>query len=366
MRNEIQTTIDAIYSTLELYKKSINWDASLRTLKELEETVNAPDFWNDANTAKEVMQHKASLERKIHIHNTLENSLNEAIELLEIATEENDIALIEEMENTIIQLQHNAREVEIGALLSGELDTANCFIEINAGAGGTESCDWVAMMVRMYQRWIEKKGYTYKTVEYTNGEEAGIKSITMQVQGEFSYGWLKTETGVHRLVRISPFDSSNRRHTSFASVAVYPEVNTNIEIVIEDKDLKIDTYRASGAGGQHVNTTDSAVRITHLPTKTVVQCQNQRSQHKNRDEAMKMLRAKMYEIQLQEQEAKQNDAYTQKADIGWGNQIRSYVLHPYQIVKDLRTNTEKTNAQAVLDGDLDSYMEAVLAQRNTQ
>ncbi len=363
MRTEIQTSIDAIESALELLRQSLNWDMALQSLKNLNHRIESPDFWDDPESAQIIMQQQAVLNRKIETHNNLKDTLDNSIELLEMALEENDMDLITEAEQSILNMKDHARTVQLEALLCGEADGCNCFLEINAGAGGTESCDWAEMLFRMYQRWAESRGYSADTVEYQAGDEAGIKSATLHIKGEQAYGWAKTESGVHRLVRISPFDSSARRHTSFSSIAIYPEVDDRIDIVIEDKDLKIDTYRASGAGGQHVNTTDSAVRITHLPTKTVVQCQNQRSQHKNRDEAMKMLRAKLYEIELQKREQQASDSHAQKTDIGWGHQIRSYVLHPYQMVKDLRTNVETSQTQNVLNGDLDSFIESALAWR---
>jgi peptide chain release factor 2 len=249
------------------------------------------------------------------------------------------------------------------SLLSGEADANNCFIEIHAGAGGTEAQDWALMLQRMYSRWSDKKGYCVSTIEESSGDEAGIKSCTLLIEGFNAYGWGKTESGVHRLVRISPFDSSSRRHTSFASIWVYPEINDEIKIDIEDKDLRIDTYRASGAGGQHVNKTDSAIRITHLPTNTVVQCQNDRSQHRNKAQAMSMLKAKLYEIELKRREEVNNQNTNNKGEIGWGSQIRSYVLHPYQMVKDLRTNIEVGNTQSVLDGDIDVFVESALAHK---
>ena len=363
MKAEIHSAINDIRASLDLFKKSIDWDNAVKKLATLSTQSESPNFWNDATTAQSVMRQKADLERRITIYVDMDTALTDAMELLEMAEDENDDALITDVENTIISLKEESRKIELEALLCGEVDGNNCFMEINAGAGGTESCDWVAMILRMYQRWADSRGFKCESIEYTAGEEAGVKSVTLHIKGNFAYGWAKTESGVHRLVRLSPFDSSNRRHTSFASVVVYPEIDDNIDIVIEDKDLKIDTYRASGAGGQHVNTTDSAVRMTHLPTNTVVQCQNQRSQHKNRDEAMKMLKAKLYELEMQKREQEASDAHAQKTSNGWGHQIRSYVLHPYQMVKDLRTGVEKGNAQGVLDGDLDDYLQATLALR---
>ena len=283
------------------------------------------------------------------------------IELFNLAEKENDDHLKNDTVLQIDKLVKQCDKLQLESLLSGEADTNNSYIEIHAGAGGTEAQDWALMLQRMYSRWSEKRGFKVSFVEESSGEEAGIKSCTLLVEGFNAYGWSKTESGVHRLVRISPFDSSSRRHTSFASVWVYPQINDEIEIDIEEKDLRIDTYRASGAGGQHVNKTDSAIRITHILTNTVVQCQNDRSQHRNRAQAMSMLRAKLYEIELKRREEVNNENAMSKGEIGWGSQIRSYVLHPYQMVKDLRTNVEVGNTQSVLDGDLDLFIETALA-----
>lgn len=293
----------------------------------------------------------------------LENGVKDNSELIEMGEAEKDEAIILEAENTIAQLAEKAKRMELESLLSGEADANNAFVEIHPGAGGTESHDWANMLFRMYLRWAEQRGFKTEILEILEGEEAGIKSATVRIIGHNAYGWLKTEAGVHRLVRISPFDSNARRHTSFASVWVYPEIDDNIDITIDEKDLRIDTYRASGAGGQHVNKTDSAVRITHLPTGIAVQCQNDRSQHKNRAEAYKLLRARLYEVELQKREAAAQAIEDNKTDIGWGHQIRSYVLHPYQMVKDLRTGFEDGNTKAVLDGRLDPFISASLAQR---
>ena len=325
--------------------------------------VSDGDFWNDQASAKETMREKNRLERQLAVIDALQLEMDDAIELLELGTAEGDEEIIEGAEASLTKLVAIAEKRQLESLLSGEADANDCFIEVHAGAGGTEAQDWALMLMRMYSRWSEARGFELQIIEESAGEEAGIKSVTMRIEGENAYGWMKTESGVHRLVRISPFDSSARRHTSFASVWVYPVVDDNIEIEIEDKDLRIYTYRASGAGGQHVNKTDSAIRITHLPTNIVVQCQNDRSQHRNRATAFNMLKARLYELELQHREDAANDAASSKTDIGWGNQIRSYVLHPYQMVKDLRTNVEKGNAQGVLDGDLDDFIEASLAAR---
>jgi len=293
----------------------------------------------------------------------IETRLADSLDLLELAEAEGDEAVASEAAKALHELKELAAKRELESLLSGEADANDAFVEIHAGAGGTESQDWAEMLARMYARWAEAHGFKTEWLEESAGEEAGIKSATFKVIGENAYGWLKTESGVHRLVRISPFDSQARRHTSFASVWVYPVVDETIEIEILDKDLRVDTYRASGAGGQHVNKTDSAIRITHAPTGVVVQCQSQRSQHKNRHEAMNMLRARLYEMELKKREEAKAEAHEAKTDIGWGHQIRSYVLQPYQMVKDLRTGVEIGNAQKVLDGGIDPFLEASLAQR---
>jgi len=309
------------------------------------------------------MRERNKLDQAVKRFRALERDLGDHVELLALAEAENDAATIAEAEAALAALKTEAAAQELETLLSGEADGNDCFVEVHAGAGGTESQDWAQMLVRMYMRWAEAKGYKVEYVEESPGEEAGVKSATLKVIGTNAYGWLKTESGVHRLVRISPFDSNARRHTSFASVWVFPVIDDNIAIEILDKDLRIDTYRASGAGGQHVNRTDSAVRITHLPTNIVVQCQTDRSQHRNRAAAFAMLRARLYELELQKREAQAQAERNSKSEIGWGRQIRSYVLQPYQMVKDLRTGVEKGNAPGVLDGDLDAFMAAALAQR---
>jgi peptide chain release factor 2 len=309
------------------------------------------------------MQGRTRLENAIKACRKLETEMNDHVELIEMGEAEGDEAVIAESEAALAALAAEAERMEVETLLSGEADANDTYIEVHAGAGGTESQDWASMLQRMYMRWAEKKGYNVSLIEQTNGDEAGVKSATIEIKGHNAYGWAKTESGVHRLVRISPFDSNARRHTSFASVWCYPVVDDAIEIDVAESDVRIDTFRASGAGGQHVNTTDSAVRITHLPTNIVVQCQNQRSQHKNRATAWAMLRARLYEMELQRREEEANANADQKTEIGWGHQIRSYVLQPYQMVKDLRTGVESGNPSAVLDGALDNFMEAALAQR---
>ena len=309
------------------------------------------------------MRQRNRLDAALGTFRAIERELTENVELIELGEAEEDNDVIADAEAALAALAKRAAKMELESLLSGEADGNDSFVEIHAGAGGTESQDWAEMLVRMYTRWAEAHGYKVEWLEESPGEEAGIKSSTFRVLGDNAYGWLKTESGVHRLVRISPFDAGGRRHTSFASVWAYPAIEDDIEIEIEDKDLRVDTYRASGAGGQHVNRTDSAVRITHLPTGIVAQCQNDRSQHRNRAAAMTMLRARLYELELQRREAEAQAEHDAKSEIGWGHQIRSYVLQPYQMVKDLRTNIEKGNPHAVLDGDLDDFMAAALAMR---
>lgn len=309
------------------------------------------------------MRERAALAGQVERSDQLQQRLDDALTLIELGEAESDEGSIAEAEADLAKLKAEADKAEIESLLSGEADGNDAYLEVNAGAGGTEAQDWAEMLLRMYVRWAEQHGYKVEWIEESGGEEAGLKSATIRILGHNAYGWLKSETGVHRLVRISPFDSQSRRHTSFASTWVYPVIDDSIEVEMEDKDLRIDTYRASGAGGQHVNRTDSAVRITHLPTGLVVQCQNDRSQHKNKATAMAMLKARIYEHELKKREAEAQATEDAKTDIGWGHQIRSYVLHPYQMVKDLRTGVEKTNSKSVLDGDIDDYLEAALAAK---
>jgi peptide chain release factor 2 len=309
------------------------------------------------------MRRRQELENRLKLVTRLEQTIADNTGLIELGEAEGDQAIVAEAENALAALKDEVAKHEIETLLAGEADANDTFVQVNAGAGGTESQDWASMLVRMYVRWAEQHGYKVEVLDEHAGEEAGIKSATLQVKGRNAYGWLKTESGVHRLVRISPFDSNARRHTSFASVWVYPVVDDSIDITVNESDCRIDTYRSSGAGGQHVNTTDSAVRITHIPSGIVVACQSERSQHKNRATAWKMLKARLYEIELERQQEKIDAANAKKTDIGWGHQIRSYVLQPYQLVKDLRTGVTSTNPSAVLDGDLDEFMAASLAHR---
>jgi len=322
-----------------------------------------PKLWNKPVEAQKIMRERTQLEAAIAATRQMEGELDDAITLSALADEEGDDASFDEARKLLDDIFERAKRQELESLLSGEADANDCYLEIHAGQGGTEAQDWAEMLARMYTRWAEKKGYRCEYLEESAGEGAGLKSVTFRVSGLNSYGWLKTESGVHRLVRISPFDSNARRHTSFSSVWVYPVVDETINIEINEKDCRIDTYRASGAGGQHVNKTDSAVRITHIPTNIVVQCQNQRSQHQNRAKAWDMLKARLYEQELERREAKLSVQEAAKTEIGWGHQIRSYVLQPYQLVKDLRTEAETSDTQGVLDGDLDKFMAASLASR---
>ena len=340
-----------------------DWDNSLIHLEKLNSQAESPDLWNNQASAQKLLKERDALQTSINRIQSLQTQLTDNVELIALAEAEGDTAIITEAEVQLEKLHKTAARLQLETLLSGEADNNDCFLEINAGAGGTEAQDWASMLSRLYCRWAESKGYKLEILEESPGEEAGTKSITLKIIGHQAYGWLKTESGVHRLVRISPFDSNARRHTSFASVWVYPVIDDSIDIAIEDKDLRIDTYRASGAGGQHVNKTESAIRITHIPTNIVVQCQNDRSQHRNRAQAMSMLKARLYELELRKKEEKLTAQSAGKTDIGWGHQIRSYVLQPYQMVKDTRTGVERGNASGVLDGDIDCFLEAALAMR---
>jgi peptide chain release factor 2 len=365
MRAEAQAHVDQIRSALDLLRRFLDWDRALRRLEELNARVEDQSLWNDPRAAQEVMRERRRLEEAIGATRAIQQELADTVELLEMAEAEGDEAMESDAVAALAELAERAERDKVTALLAGEADSNDTYIEVNSGAGGTESQDWAEMLHRMYRRWAERRGYKVEIVDYHSGEQAGIKSATLMVKGENAYGYAKTESGVHRLVRISPYDSNARRHTSFSSVWVYPVVDDDIDIEVNETDLKIDTYRSSGAGGQHVNTTDSAVRITHVPSGIIVACQNQRSQHKNRAEAMKMLKARLYEAELQRREAQASAEHAAKTDIGWGHQIRSYVLQPYQLVKDLRTGVTSTAPSDVLDGDLDRFMAAALSQRVT-
>ena len=320
------------------------------------------NFWNDKLSAQKILKEKKFLENILDKFNFIVNELDSFEELSIIAIKENDIEVIKDCEQKIKLLHNQAKKIEVECFLSEENDHLNTYLEIHAGAGGTESQDWAQMLKRMYSKWVEKRKCKFEIISEHKGDEAGIKSSILKITGSYMYGWLKSESGVHRLVRISPFDSGSRRHTSFASVWVYPVVDDSIKVEIKEKDIRIDTYRSSGAGGQHVNTTDSAVRITHLPTNIVVQCQNERSQHKNKETCFNMLKARLYKYEIQKKEEVSENLAKSKTDIGWGHQIRSYVLQPYQLVKDLRNSIENTDPESVLNGDIDSFLEAAIYQ----
>ena len=330
-----------------------------KDLLELKQKTNDPNIWENLE-AKTLFQNIKIVEKKIADFERIKQSLSDLKEFYAFAVDENDQQSIIQLVKDSNQLLKDSTEVRYLNLMNGEADQNNAFVEIHAGAGGTESQDWAEMLQRMYVRWAESKTYRVSLLQESRGEEAGIKSSTIKISGDFTYGWLKRESGIHRLVRISPFDSNKRRHTSFASIWIYPEIDEKIEIDINETDLRIDTYRASGAGGQHVNKTDSAVRITHIPTKVVVQCQNDRSQHKNKSNAMAMLKSRLYELELQKRKEEENKIHSEKKDIGWGHQIRSYVLHPYKLIKDLRTNHESSNVNDILNGDIDKFLEKSL------
>ncbi len=360
MRAEIQNIVAEIEKSLDLLRQRLDWDTASYRLEEFNARVEDPDLWNDPDNAQKLMRERQTLVDAIATCKSIETDLSDNIELIEMGEMEDDEEVVNEAEAALKTLKVKAAEKELEALLDGEADSNDTFLEINSGAGGTESCDWASMLARMYVRWAEKKGYKVELQSESAGEEAGIKSAAYKITGHNAYGWLKSESGVHRLVRISPYDSAAKRHTSFSSVWVYPVVDDNIEVDVNPADIRVDTYRSSGAGGQHVNTTDSAVRITHMPTGIVV-TSSEKSQHQNRDIAMKALKSRLYQQELDRRNAAINEAHEAKGDAGWGNQIRSYVLQPYQMVKDLRTSHETSDTKGVLDGDLDGFMAATLA-----
>ncbi|MEL6486789.1 MAG: peptide chain release factor 2 [Pseudomonadota bacterium] len=365
MRAEAQTHIDRIEAALDLVRQSLDWERALRRLDELNARVQDPSLWDNPKEAQAVSREQKTLETAVETVNQISGEMADAIEFIEMGEMEGEESVINDGLATLERLANRADADKVQALLSGEADGNDTYLEIHAGAGGTESQDWAEMLFRMYARWAERRGFKVETVEYQAGDQAGIKSATLLLKGENAYGYGKTESGVHRLVRISPYDSAAKRHTSFSSVWVYPVIDDDIDIEINPADLKIDTYRASGAGGQHVNTTDSAVRITHQPTGIVVASQNDRSQHKNRATAMNMLKARLFEREMQMREAAASGEYQEKSEIGWGHQIRSYVLQPYQMVKDLRTGVTSSSPDKVLDGEIDPFISAALAQRVT-
>jgi peptide chain release factor 2 len=360
MRAETQNTVDAIDKSLGLLAQRLDYETAPYRLEEFNARVEDPTLWDDPDAAQKLMRNRQMLVDAVAIYEGIRQDLTDNLELIEMGEMEDDAEVVSEAEAALTTLGALAAQKELEALLDGEADGNDTFLEINSGAGGTESCDWANMLARMYVRWAEKKGYKVELQSETPGEEAGIKSASYKITGQNAYGWLKSESGVHRLVRISPFDSAAKRHTSFTSIKVYPVVDDDIDIQVEAKDIRLDTYRSSGAGGQHVNTTDSAVRITHFPTGIVV-TSSEKSQHQNRDIAMKALKSRLYQIELDKRSLVVNEVHENAGDAGWGNQIRSYVLQPYQMVKDLRTNHETSDTKGVLDGDLDGFMAATLA-----
>ena len=364
MRAEVQNIVGEIENSRELLAQRLNVETAQFRLEEFNARVEDPNLWDDPEAAQKLMRDRQMLVDAIDTYEGIKQDLADNIELIELGEMEEDAEVVKDAEGALQKLAETAAKKELEALLDGEADGNDTFLEINSGAGGTESCDWASMLARMYVRWAEKKGYKVELQSETAGEEAGIKSAAYKISGPNAYGWLKSESGVHRLVRISPYDSAAKRHTSFSSVWVYPVVDDNIEIEVNPADIRIDTYRSSGAGGQHVNTTDSAVRITHAPTGIVV-TSSEKSQHQNRDIAMKALKSRLYQLELDRRSADINAAHEAKGDAGWGNQIRSYVLQPYQMVKDLRTNFETSDTKGVLDGDLDGLMAATLALNAT-
>ena len=360
MRAEMTNVVGAIEKSLGLLAKRLDYETAPYRLEEFNALIEDPSLWDDQKRAQMLMRDRQLLVDAISIYEGIKQGLSDDLEMIELGELDNDVEVIREAEESLKTLAKTSAEKELEALLDGEADSNDTFLEINSGAGGTESCDWALMLARMYVRWAEKKGYTVELQSETAGEEAGIKSAAYKITGHNAYGWLKSESGVHRLVRISPFDAAAKRHTSFCSIWVYPVVDDNIDIEVKPSDIRLDTYRSSGAGGQHVNTTDSAVRITHHPTGIVV-TSSEKSQHQNRDIAMKALKSRLYQMELDRRNAAINEAHDNKGDAGWGNQIRSYVLQPYQMVKDLRTSFETSDTKGVLDGDLDALMAATLA-----
>ncbi|QUJ67985.1 peptide chain release factor 2 [Photobacterium sp. GJ3] len=357
--NPIKNRLEDVSARTNILRGYLDYDAKKERLEEVNAELEQPDVWNEPERAQALGKERAALEAVVETIDQLDQGVEDVEGLLELAVEENDQETFDEIGPELDELVSKLELLEFRRMFAGDHDGSDCYVDLQAGSGGTEAQDWTSMMLRMYLRWAEAKGFKTEVIEVSEGDVAGLKSATVKITGEYAYGWLRTETGVHRLVRKSPFDSGGRRHTSFASAFVYPEVDDNIDIDINPSDLRIDVYRASGAGGQHVNTTESAVRITHVPTNTVVQCQNDRSQHKNKDQAMKQLKAKLFELEMQKQNAEKQANEDAKSDIGWGSQIRSYVLDDSRI-KDLRTGVENRNTQAVLDGDLDRFIEASL------
>ena len=363
---QLKYTLNSFREPLEDLSGSLALDAKRERIDQLEQSMEAPGFWDNVEESQKVMKEVKSLKKVVEEYEELKTKFEDAGTLIDMAEEEEDQELAAEAQDTVDSFQEEYEKLRISTLLTGEYDRNNAILTLHAGAGGTESCDWVSMLYRMYTRWAGKKGYETEVLDYLDGEEAGIKSVTVKIKGENAFGYLRSERGVHRLVRISPFNAAGKRQTSFASCDVMPEIEEDLEVEIADEDIRVDTYRASGAGGQHINKTDSAIRITHIPTGIVVQCQNERSQHKNKDQAMKMLKTKLFLLKEQQHLEKLSDIRGDVSDNGWGSQIRSYVLQPYTMVKDHRTNEESGNPSAVLDGDLDPFMNAYLAWENQQ
>ena len=358
--DQFKVTLAAQEQPLQEVKAALDLAGKKNRIAELEKTMEEPSFWEDADKATRTMQELKNLKATVETCEGLETQYDDIQTLIEMAYEENDESLVEEIGESLEEFQNKLEEIRISTLLSGEYDKDNAILTIHAGAGGTESCDWAGMLYRMYTRWAEKKGFAVEVLDYLDGEEAGVKSVTIQINGENAYGYLKSEKGVHRLVRISPFNAAGKRQTSFVSCDVMPDIEEDIDIEIRDEDIRIDTYRSSGAGGQHINKTSSAIRITHFPTGIVVQCQNERSQFQNKDKAMQMLKAKLLILRQQEQAEKESGIRGEVSEIGWGHQIRSYVLQPYTMVKDLRTNVETGNVNSVLDGNIDIFINGYL------
>ena len=358
--DQFKYTLSTYETPLKEVRDSLNLEAKIRRIDELDKTMEEPSFWEDAEKSTRLVKEAKNLKDTVAEYNKLQNQYEEIGLMIEMGYEENDPEIIPEIQEMLDEFQKNFDSIRVKTLLSGEYDSENAIIKLNAGAGGTEACDWCGMLYRMYSRWVDRKGFTMEVLDYLDGDEAGVKSVTFQVNGENAYGYLKSEKGVHRLVRISPFNAAGKRQTSFVSCDVMPDIKKDLDVEINDDDIRIDTYRSSGAGGQHINKTSSAIRITHYPTGIVVQCQNERSQHMNKDKAMQMLKAKLYLLKQQEAEAKLSGIRGEVTDIGWGNQIRSYVMQPYTMVKDHRTSEETGNVDAVLDGDIDPFINAYL------
>ena len=358
--DQYKFTLNGYEASLKELRESLDLENKSKRISEIEKTMEAPDFWDDSKKSKAVIAEMKKLKSAVNGFNSVNGMYEDAVTLLELGYESNDESLIPEVKDMVEQFVQSYEEMRVSTLLSEEYDKENAILTIHAGAGGTESCDWASMLYRMYCRWAEAKGYSYELIDFLDGDEAGYKSVTLEIIGENAYGYLKSEHGVHRLVRISPFNAAGKRQTSFVSCDVMPDIDEDIDIEINDDDLKIDTYRASGAGGQHINKTSSAVRITHIPTGIIVQCQNERSQHSNKDKAMKMLKSKLYIMKQQENAEKVSDIRGEVRDNGWGSQIRSYVMQPYTLVKDHRTNAEVGNVQSVMDGNINPFINAYL------